>query len=76
MAFSRLVYEAEAGGIEKIRRGEVLPFNSDLEVKNITVGEDGHWVVVTYDNLTKSSEGSFMIPCDRVVRLGGPDEIS
>lgn len=75
MAFSRLVYEAEAGGIEKIKQGETLPFNPDLEVTNITVGQDGQWVVVNYSN-SSNSDGSVMIPCERVVRLGGPDEIS
>ncbi len=76
MAFSRLVYEAEAGGIERIGQGNKLPFNSDLKVTDIKVGDDGEWVVVSYENTANNSEDSLMIPKERVVRLGGPDEIS
>lgn len=76
MAFSRLVYEAEAGGIERIGQGETLPFNTELTVTGIKVGEDGEWVVVSYENVSSNSEGSLMIPKERVVRLGGPDKIS
>lgn len=76
MAFSRLVYEAEAGGIERIGQEEELPFNTDLKVQNIRVGDDGEWVVVNYLNTQTNSEGSLMIPKERVIRLGGPDRIS
>lgn len=76
MAFSRLVYEAEAGGIERIGQGKKLPFNSDLKVTDIKVGDAGEWVVVSYENTTDNSEDSLMIPKERVVRLGGPDKIS
>lgn len=76
MAFSRLVYEAEAGGIETVDQGEQMPFNQDLKVKNIKVGEDGEWVIVKYINISNNSEDSLMIPKERVIRLGGPDSLS
>jgi len=76
MAFSRLVYEAEAGGIKTIDQGEELPFNNDLEVRNIKVGEAGEWVIVKYENTSNRSADSLMIPKERVIRLGGPDSLS
>jgi len=76
MAFSRLVYEAEAGGIETVDQGEKLPFNKDLKVRNIKVGEAGEWVIIQYSNTANRSEDSLMIPKERVIRLGGPDKLS
>lgn len=76
MAFSRLVYEAEAGGIETVDQGEKLPFNQDLKVRNIKVGEAGEWVIIQYINTYNNSEDSLMVPKERVIRLGGPDKLS
>ena len=76
MAFSRLVYEAESGGIEKVSQGEKLPFNSDLEVRNIRVGEDGQWVIINYESSSRNSDGSVMVPRERVIRVGGPEKLS
>jgi hypothetical protein len=75
MAFSTLTYKTATGEIETFNTGESLPFNDDLVAKNIRVGEDGQWVIIHYDNNSSGSDGSVMIPKERVIRVGEEREI-
>lgn len=70
MAFSSLTYEAPNGSIKNINRGEKLPFNESLVAREIRVGDDGEWVIIHYENNSSGSDGSVMIPKERVIRIG------
>ena len=70
MAFSSLTYESPDGSIKNINRGEKLPFNDSLVAREIRVGDDGEWVIIHYENNSSGSDGSVMMPKERVIRIG------
>lgn len=70
MAFSSLTYESPAGQIKNINRGDKLPFNESLIAREIRVGDDGEWVIIHYENNSSGSDGSVMMPKERVIRIG------
>jgi hypothetical protein len=75
MAFSTVTYETAHGKIETFNTGDSLHFNEDLIVEEIRVGEDGEWVIIHYTNESSGSDGSIMIPKERIRRIGEEREI-
>ena len=75
MAFSSFAYETSRGKVETINTGDSLPFNDDLVAEEFRVGEDGEWVIIHYRNQSSGSDGSVMIPKERVIRIGEEREI-
>jgi hypothetical protein len=75
MAFSSVAYETAKGEIITVNTGDSLPFNEDLVAEEFRVGEDGEWVVIHYTNQSSGSDGSVMMPKERVIRIGEEREI-
>lgn len=75
MAFSSFAYETSRGKVETINTGDSLPFNDDLVAEEFRVGEDGEWVIIHYRNQSSGSDGSVMMPKERVIRIGEEREI-
>lgn len=75
MAFSTVTYETPSGDIETFNTGDSLPFNDDLIAEEIRVGDDGEWVVIHYRNESSGSDGSVMMPKERIIRVGEEREI-
>ncbi|MFB6242406.1 MAG: hypothetical protein ABEJ36_06430 [Candidatus Nanosalina sp.] len=75
MAFSSVVYETFEGEMRSFNTGDRLPFNDDLRVEEIRVGDDGEWIIVHYTNMERDTDGSVMMPKERVIRMGEEREI-
>lgn len=75
MAFSSFAYETSRGKVKTVNTGDSLPFNDDLVAEEFRVGEDGEWVIIHYRNQSSGSDGSVMMPKERVIRIGEEREI-
>ena len=75
MAFSSIAYETSRGKVETVNTGDSLSFNEDLIAEEFRVGEDGEWVIIHYTNRSSGSDGSVMMPKERVIRIGEEREI-
>lgn len=75
MAFSSIAYEDVKGRVKTVNTGDQLPFNEDLVAEEFRVGEDGEWVIIHYANESSGSDGSVMMPKERVIRIGEEREI-